>query len=1082
MTIPATNSKLLVTENWQKIYQSFPNAEFQSYDFDTLRRILISYLQENYPEDFNDFIESSEYIALVELIAYLGQNLSFRIDLNARENFLETAQRRDSILRLAQLVSYIPKRNVPASGLLKISAIATSENVSDISGTNLANNTIVWNDPTNSNWYQQFITIMNSAMPTGMTFGTPNDRGTVGGILTEQYILNSSNTDLPIYSFTQNINGSNTNFEIVPATFAGQNYVYESTPKPAGPIEILYQNDNQGSGSPSTGFFCLFKQGSMALSNFSISNPVPNEIVGINVSNINNSDVWLWQLDTSGKASTLWTQVPAIIGNNIIYNSISQRDRNIYSVSTRDQDQIDITFSDGNFGNLPSGNYSLYYRQSNGSTYSISPEQMSGIVVTIPYIDKMGLNQTLTLILTLEYTVSNSAPTESNATIQKNAPQTYYTQNRMVTGEDYNIAPLTYTTNVLKVKSINRVSSGISKYFDLNDVSGKYSSTNIFCDDGTLSKLTTSTNFTFSFAGQNDIWAAIKTKLNPLILNPALYAFYLDAYRTYAPVIVNWNLLYKWKLVNSISGQSRGYFTGSTDAINSFPIPVGPLYSSISYSMFYITSGAMVKFAAPKDINNQTQYFLPDGTIVGNAAYNTSEFYWTTVQQVIGTGSNNGLGALSDGTGPIIFTNIIPDGCVPVEIVPAFVNSLNYTFESNIVNLCSQQVTFGLTFDASYRDWKFIFGGDLNINYVRPSAMFDYSGDTSGTNKDASWLITFIWKPASQSYLVTAKITQYLFQSANQTGFYVDTSSVNFDYINNTVVRDKINVLSVNSSPTTGFPLSTDYLWQIDGTLVESDGYIDPSMVLISFYNNLDSRQFSQITNPDIFNNIVANNNTTVTINGSNMSLPGRSGLKFQYQHNPSNDFRIDPSKSNIIDVYMLTADYDSAFRNWLVTGIGTKPLPPTSLSLENNYSANLEPIKTISDQIIYQPASYKILFGNSADENLQAKFKAVKSSSSTMSDNAIISKILDAINNFFSLDNWDFGQSFYFSELSTYVMNLLTPDITNFLIIPNSTGFGNLYEISGQANEIFINGATAENIQVISAATASQLNISSGS
>ena len=108
MTIPSTTSKLLVTEDWKKIYQSFRNADFQSYDYETIRRVLISYLQENYPEDFNDYIDSSEYIALVDLIAYLGQNLSFRIDLNARENFLETAQRRDSILRLAQLVSYVP--------------------------------------------------------------------------------------------------------------------------------------------------------------------------------------------------------------------------------------------------------------------------------------------------------------------------------------------------------------------------------------------------------------------------------------------------------------------------------------------------------------------------------------------------------------------------------------------------------------------------------------------------------------------------------------------------------------------------------------------------------------------------------------------------------------------------------------------------------------------------------------------------------------------------------------------------------------------------------------------------------------
>ena len=38
--------------------------------------------------DFNDYIESSEYLALIDLIAFLGQNISFRTDLNARENFI----------------------------------------------------------------------------------------------------------------------------------------------------------------------------------------------------------------------------------------------------------------------------------------------------------------------------------------------------------------------------------------------------------------------------------------------------------------------------------------------------------------------------------------------------------------------------------------------------------------------------------------------------------------------------------------------------------------------------------------------------------------------------------------------------------------------------------------------------------------------------------------------------------------------------------------------------------------------------------------------------------------------------------
>ena len=47
--IPSTNSKLLVAEDWTKIYQSFNNSDFKSYDFETLRRTMIQYLRENYP-------------------------------------------------------------------------------------------------------------------------------------------------------------------------------------------------------------------------------------------------------------------------------------------------------------------------------------------------------------------------------------------------------------------------------------------------------------------------------------------------------------------------------------------------------------------------------------------------------------------------------------------------------------------------------------------------------------------------------------------------------------------------------------------------------------------------------------------------------------------------------------------------------------------------------------------------------------------------------------------------------------------------------------------------------------------------
>jgi hypothetical protein len=150
-------NRLLVAEDWRKIYTAFQQADFKSYDFETLRRSMVAYLRENYPDDFNDFVESSEYIALIDLIAYVAQALSFRVDLNARENFIETAERRNSILRLARLINYNAKRNLTATGLLKITSVSTTQDVRDTSGNSLANTTVVWNDGVNSNYREQFI-------------------------------------------------------------------------------------------------------------------------------------------------------------------------------------------------------------------------------------------------------------------------------------------------------------------------------------------------------------------------------------------------------------------------------------------------------------------------------------------------------------------------------------------------------------------------------------------------------------------------------------------------------------------------------------------------------------------------------------------------------------------------------------------------------------------------------------------------------------------------------------------------------------------------------------------------------------
>ena len=53
------------------------------------------------------------------------------------------------------------------------------------------------------------------------------------------------------------------------------------------------------------------------------------------------------------------------------------------------------------------------------------------------------------------------------------------------------------------------------------------------------------------------------------------------------------------------------------------------------------------------------------------------------------------------------------------------------------------------------------------------------------------------------------------------------------------------------------------------------------------------------------------------------------------------------------------------------------------------------------------------------------------------ITDNDIKARVIRAINQFFSIDNWDFGDTFYFTELSTYIMNQLMPYVNLVLIVP---------------------------------------------
>ena len=207
----------------------------------------------------------------------------------------------------------------------------------------------------------------------------------------------------------------------------------------------------------------------------------------------------------------------------------------------------------------------------------------------------------------------------------------------------------------------------------------------------------------------------------------------------------------------------------------------------------------------------------------------------------------------------------------------------------------------------------------------------------------------------------------------------------------------------------------------------------------------------------------------------------GRDNLRFEYTHVADSNYRIDPARSNIIDTYVLTRQYDTNIRQFLNGALQVLPLPQSNDELFRNYGSEINKIKSISDEVIYHPVKYKVLFGKEANEDLQVIFKIVRNKDLVVNDNELKADVINAINEFFAIENWDFGETFYFQELSAYIINKLTPKLVSVVIVPRqgSQAFGSLFEIRSEPDEIFISGASVADVEIIKEITAVQIQAS---
>jgi hypothetical protein len=1155
----ARQSSLFAAEDFSVVYESFAQANFQAYDFDTIKNAMVEYIDTNYPENFNDWISSSEFTSLLELMAFLGHNLAFRNDLNSRENYLSTAERRDSALRIAEFLGYNPTRNVVASGYLKIDSIKTTETVYDVDGNSLANVDLQFEDVTDPTAYQNFITVMNSTFNSSNQFGTPFSRGVRDGITNEIYRTTSIGAE-PSSEFNANVSGSRAVFGAHSVYLnSSLNRIQEKTPDPFGALDIIYRNDNGGFSSPDTGFFFGFKQGTLQFKDFGIADGLPNLVLDIDDINVANGNIWVQTVDEVGQVLTDWMSVDRIFGLNAIYNNLDNNFRNIYTVSSREDDKISIVFGDGDFGNIPRGIIRVWYRTGLNLSYTLNPESFGTTSYSFNYLGSDGNTYRATFTASLKSRVSNASQRESLQSIKDNAGRFHSTQDRLVTAEDYSIFPLTVSENIRKIKSINRVHSGHSRFRDFNDPTGSYSDAIQFLDDGYLYREDVAARSVVSLPTNLNSEQTYSRFIKPLLDNPEVKNFFYDRQYygpdgSYTPASqytnTTANIVYhnadgtpantfRWNQVTKGGNTSTGYLTNDASIIqrvkangiapmnkidiNSIIEFVTPPYKIGYISSIKITSagsgytsdptvsitgagtgatgtanidgsGALVSITITDSglsYDSATSVTITGGGGSGataTAVVSSADTKWVRVTGIYndGLGIDNSVGTPTGidqiGRGSVTLSEVIPSGARIKRIIPSWANDLTSTVKTDVLNLITNNNSFGLRYDATTQAWVVVTGSNLvtsSLTNNNPSSWNrTYEGDTNGTGLDNSWIIRLNYT-SSQWEIVTRK-TRYIFGSDEQIKFANLNFAETFSSETLKPSMDNIKVLGINSkSKSNSLPIGSDYTMNASGYFTYPDGYTDPNKIRLTLSSPTND---GFPVNPSAFHDIVGDE--TITLNtkvidgftytvhdaSSGTSVTGRSGLASKYTRIADVNQVIDPATTNIIDTYVLLSTYENSFRTWArYDGRGyTKPNPPTISSL-NDLFKSLDNKKSISDQVIYRPVKYKILFGDLASSELQAKFNVTKTANCTLSDTEIKQEVIRLVNAYFGIDNWDFGETFYFTELAAFIHNNTVGQVAQINIesVDNQAKPNALFEIISDSDELFLPVITTSNITV---------------
>lgn len=945
-------------ENWERAYEAFQQVNFAAWDFNTIKESMLDYLKLYHAEDFKDFIESSEFIALIEVFAYVGEQLAYRLDMNAHENFLSTAQRKESVLRLAKLISYNPSRNIPARGIVKLNSISTTERIFDARGSDLSNKVIRWNDPINPNWKEQFILVMNRVMEQDFGSVAPSDRIQVQDVLFELYTLRNTPLDKNVIKYTANASGEALSMEIVPVELNDAGPI-EKRPEKNQRLNVMYLNDGLGDTSDNTGFFMFTKQGDLQRVVADFDGVTPNQTYDVLIDNCNETDVWLNNinpttglilsdsLDQPDARVGAWGRVDVANAQNVIFNT--NPNRNKYEIETLDKDRFRIIFGDGKFANIPSGRFELWFRTSANEDVVIPTNAVQNVTGSFNYRDIDEKEQGVSFSFSLVDPIQNAAPSEDIERVRRVAPAVYYTQDRMVNGRDYNDFMLQDNT-ILKLRAINRTFAGDSKYIAWHDPKEYYENVKIFGDDlvvyfKTLEERTTvrSTDLPASDGGVN------------FAVADAIFRNYIN------PILGRES----WFISSVLSGANptliRKYFTQAE-------------INTIKNALYIL-------------VNNS-----PDTMYM---RYDRQEDRWSVI-----TGAAPADWQISVSVNAQAFWDI--------------------TFKGKKIVVHSDGVKFWITNDSR----KVI------------------TSDTLKSKRDQIVILKTNYN-ATRTGLLNSNYSLNVLAQELVGGTTSGTESIHDLHViptdaDNNGIPDEVS-LSYLIAP-------TDYVY-FERATKNADWAV---------------REASPL-------NIEAYEASVVAGNGLWKRENGVYGVNFLWMHRTPRYHLVDPSASNIIDMFIIPRGYYTLQKMWLSGAIDTRPDMPSSFQLRNDYGYLLQN-KMISDTVVLHPGKLKIIIGERAPDLLKGTIKVIRSQSRLLTGNQIKTIIVDIVNEYFDINKWEFGETFYFTELAAYIHNRLPVDIDSVVFVPTHKNhlFGDLLQIVAKEDEIIQPSISVADIEIV--------------